>query len=164
MRLLRAIATILASMASYVLKAVWEGGQYVLRLFREDPPPAQAMPVIPQVEEPSPEADRFMPTLRRVLRAYVVGERPAPEDLQALPPVTRDWARVLDQRQVQMCLAAADDQLGAHLRGKQPIRGLIPHDKESVEVQMKARNSGQRAKLEARAEARRKREQEAPAP
>jgi hypothetical protein len=156
-----AIAAALAALGTLVARTVWRAGRWITELVREPatPMPPPAPTAVGQVEENTSnhEAEVLL-SLRKIMRAYLIGERPAPGDLQALPDLTRLWARQLDQRQVQICLSADDTQLSAHLRGRATIRGVIPHEAAAVAEFDRLRKMETVARLESRAALRRQKE------
>jgi hypothetical protein len=55
-----------------------------------------------------------------------------PALLKGVPDMTIAWLKALDRRALCAVVTAKDDQLAAHLRGREAIKGVVPYDKAAI--------------------------------
>ncbi|KQX40388.1 hypothetical protein ASD04_07090 [Devosia sp. Root436] len=70
--------------------------------------------------------------VQRVCRDLNSGHTPAPEDLAALTPTTREWLTLLEPQMRLLVGNVEKEALVAHIRGGKCLRGVIRSDAESI--------------------------------
>lgn len=128
-QVLAMIAAVFAAMGTWLLKCVLEGGRWVSRMVRGEPEPIPA-PVAAAAVEPV-QVDDYN-AVSRLAKSILSGSEPALDDLKAVPEATVQWLGVLDRNGLAKVALADAQTLRGHIRGGQPMRGIVPHDPQAV--------------------------------
>lgn len=138
--LFAAIMAAIASMPRMVVRRVLEMGAWVERLFMEPAQPAapQSEPLVNTMYNQS--ADDFG-AIKRLAKSILGGSEPDNADLLATSDLTMSWLTSLDRLMLSKVALADDSILRGHIRGGQPMRGVVPHDPEAIADVQRARRS-----------------------
>lgn len=135
------LAGVMAAMQAFghfVTRVVRRGGRWVTELIRLPGQPASAAPVAAPVVTQTP--DDFT-AIKRLAGMMIRGLDPSAADLRAVPEQTVRWLASIGRDGLAKVCCADDQVLRGHIRGWAPIRGLVPHDPETVADVLRARKS-----------------------
>ena len=129
-RVMRAVARAMRTMAWVVIQV----GDRLISVLRPEP-----MPMIDQLEpEPAGEhatadtGSEFAP-IRNLAYCRLEGRMPTPAQLAAAGKLGSEWVSTMTPVMLKSVLLADDPRLGRHLRGIEPIRGVLPFDEDAID-------------------------------
>lgn len=124
-----AIRAIVAAMKTMVWEFVRVGETWVKRLV------AGPAPIEPLVQgDPAGQAAAIgsMTALRNAANTMVQGQTLSPALAKAIPALQASWLQSMTRAELCKLILAKDDAIRLHLRGIEPIRGLVPFDAEAI--------------------------------
>jgi len=124
------ITAILKSMGHFTTEFVREGGKWVAKLLRVPGAPMHSMPTETD-DEPASVPETF-DGVRRAAGALAMGKIPTPEDLVGVSEKAARWLQVQPKDALHRIMCADDEQLREHVRGRSPIRGVVPFDDAAI--------------------------------
>ena len=138
--IMRAVLQALRSISRIVWERCVETGAWIARLVPSfGSPPAPPDTIEDYMPAPAAAVDDTYAVIKRVVGSMHAGAVPTIKDLQQLNPDTVGWIRALEPRHRAALLAATDEQVREHLRGRKAIRGLLAADRESVQAWLVAK-------------------------
>ncbi|WP_157970089.1 hypothetical protein [Pelagibacterium sediminicola] len=130
--ILMKVAAVLAAMPRFVWQKVCVCGEWISQLVAVPAMPVEAAPA-PGGEASGNTADlEEIKGMKRLAGVLVQDQTPSEDDTKGLSDKAIDWLRALDRRSLCAVLAADASQLRAHMRGKAPIRGMVPYDTAAI--------------------------------
>tara|TARA_R110002124_G_scaffold16882_6_gene71422 strand:- start:37471 stop:37995 length:525 start_codon:yes stop_codon:yes gene_type:complete len=143
-RLIAAIARALASAARTVLVKCAETGKWIVKSVlpgsgaaNPGPGPLEELELdiaqdARQAAVTAPAVDRY-DRIQTICRDMSCGDTPAREDLAGLSEFQREWIETMPSAMRLIIGNVPREDLIAHVRGKKPLRGIIPCDRASLE-------------------------------
>ncbi|MBJ6986051.1 hypothetical protein [Devosia sp. MC521] len=142
--ILAAIARVMRAMRATAWRWVQVGGRWIQEMIPGGAPEpvGPSADVVAEVEaaqaEPSARAVDDIGPVKTLARLMWAGVALRPEHMEGITERELDWLRVLDQGMLHTLAVADKEQIDAHMRGRAPIKGMLPFDPAAVEDMKRA--------------------------
>ncbi len=130
------IAAAIRAICNRAFEWVRENGRWIQRLVPGGSAPMPA-PIVETAPASSADDDADILAVKRTAAAMAAGIDPTPEHLKGLSDKQLRWLRVLDQRMLCILAVAEPQQIRAHVKGTETIKGMVPCEAGAI-ADMKA--------------------------
>jgi hypothetical protein len=129
--LIAKIVAAMRRMGSFTTQLVKRAGRWVAELVHVPAAPmAEAAEVVPDT---TPSRQDDFEAIRDLAKVLASGKDAEPALLKGLPPLTVKWLSAMDRSMLCRVIAATDETLSGHMRGRSAIRGVVPYDQTAVD-------------------------------
>lgn len=118
------------AMGSFTTRMVRRAGKWVMELVHV---PAAPMAEPAAVPDTAPSKADDYSSVRELAKTLAMGDDPTPEQLKGVPERTFAWLSAMDHRELCRVAVTDDKALRGHMRGREPIRGLVPYEQEAID-------------------------------
>lgn len=128
------LAAVLAAMPTFVRRRIKVAGAWISQLVA-----VPAQPAATPATNTAAQSDESAAHIKRLAGVLAQGKRPVSDDLKGSSEKSIKWLQAMDRRELCRLMCADDRAIHLHMRGKQPLKGLVPYDPQAITEVTKAR-------------------------